>query len=318
MLKSLRAGQAGPVLLPAYLVCVLVSGALLAPLLFSSGSWLVEIVRQRGLESTPVLGWLVGKIANADFARFFNRAFLVAALLWLIPFARWAGVRRQDLGLEPNAKKWVDATVGFFLAAGLLLAMGWVFMHYGRFAVNPKNSFASLIGPSLVAAISVALLEEFFFRGALFAFLLRSLSPTKAMLFLAAFFSIVHLLQPPPDLVISQPNWASGFTMVGHILGRFGDASFLVAEFCTLFVVGWILGLARFHTRSLWLAIGLHAGWVLGVKLFGGLTRTAKKIKIADFSPWIGKDLKSGVAPLAVLAFTGLLIWFYLSWRRKR
>jgi uncharacterized protein len=308
----------GPWLLPAYLLVVLLTGAILAPLVFDLGQWYVKMVQSFRLEKTAALGWLAEKARDSDFARYFNRAFLIAALAWLWPFAKLAGVRKSDLGLEPNPVKWRDTACGFLLAAGLLLAMGAVFFKLGRYIDNPKSTFtAGLVGGSVFAAACVALLEEWFFRGALFGFLLRSLRPVAATLFLAAFFSILHLLQPPETAVVANPTWTSGFWMIGQIFGKFSNASFVVAEFCTLFLVGLILSYTRLRTQSLWLAIGLHAGWVFGVKTFGSLVRNGKKALVADWSLWIGKDLKSGLAPLLVLALTGGFVGLYLRNRKK-
>jgi membrane protease YdiL (CAAX protease family) len=307
----------GPWLLLLYLVVVLITGAILAPLLYHGGQWYLGMEKSFRLHQTPVLGWLGDKLRNAEFARYFNRAFLVAALVWLIPFSKAAGVTRQDLGLVKNPLRWKDALVGFVLAAGLLLAMGVVFVSVGRFTANPKASVGDLLVAASIAAVAVALLEEFFFRGALFGFLLRSMRTWSALIFLSAFFAILHLLQPPEGLEVPIPTYGSGFWMVGQILGRFGNVDFFLAEFCTLFVVGFILAWARLRTQSLWLSIGLHAGWVFGVKMFSGMTRTMKRVRPEDFMPWIGKDLKSGLAPLLILAFTGALVVGWILLRKR-
>ncbi len=305
------------------------------------------------------LGWVADKCRGSDFSRYFNRAMLVSALGWLWPFSRWAGVTRQDLGLVKNRLRWQDVLVGFMLASGLLLLMGTALVKAGVFtplatsrpaaaqsatsqqaaataapttparaaAPSKKSSkkpvrevdIASVLATATLAAVCVALMEEFFFRGALLGLLLRTMRERYAVIFLAAFFALIHLLQPPDELVVpdDQVHAGSGFWIVSLIFSKFGSANFLVAEFSTLLVVGVILGWARLRTQSLWLAIGLHAGWVFGIKLFAGLTRGTKKLGAGDYLPWIGRDLKIGAVPLLVLGFTGLLVLGWLILRAK-
>jgi uncharacterized protein len=308
----------GILLLCGYLILALLTGAVFAPLLFKLGQWYVQMVHSFHHENSPVIGWLAEKCERADFGRYFNRAMLVSALVWLWPFSKWAGVKREDLGLQKNVFRWQDAMIGFMLASGLLLLMGFYFVNVGRFTARPGVSISSIVGTALFAAVSVGLIEEFFFRGALMGLLLRTLRPWAALLFLSFFFSIVHLLQPPAAAHVPNESveMGSGFWVVGQIFAKFGDADFLIAEGSTLFVVGLILGFARLRTHSLWLSIGLHAGWVFGIKFFSGLTRTPKKVSPEAYLPWIGGDLKIGVTPLIVLTVTGMLVIAWLALRQ--
>jgi membrane protease YdiL (CAAX protease family) len=308
----------GVVLLLTFLVAALVTGAVLAPWLFRAGEWCVSMVHTFHHEKSPVLGWFAEKLEKSDFSKYFNRSMLISAVFWLWPFSRWAGMSKADLGLERNRLRWQDLLVGFMLASTLLMVMGFIYFQFGRFAANPKAAPGTVLGTSLFAAVCVALLEEWFFRGALFALLLRALKPIPALLFLSFFFAIIHLLQPPEDIVVADNavEAGTGIWMVGQIFQKFGHANFLIAEGSTLFVVGLILGWARWQTRSLWLSIGLHAGWVFGIKLFAGLTRTPKGVDKTAYLPWIGADLRIGATPLIVLSFTGLLVLGWLVLRK--
>ncbi|MBP7948951.1 MAG: CPBP family intramembrane metalloprotease [Verrucomicrobiales bacterium] len=325
----------GSVLLVLYILAALVTGAILAPGLFKLGKWYAELAINSNLGDTPVLGALAEKCRHSDFPRYFNRAFLVAALVWLWPFSKWAGVTRTDLGLERNRFRGQDGAVGFILGSGVLLTVGFLFVVAGRFS-GKSASLGSVLSTAVIAGIFVALLEEFFFRGALLGLLLRTLRRLPALLFLSFFFSIVHLLQPPVGLEVSdaEVHSGTGFWMVGTILGKFGDGRFLLSEFATLFLLGMILGWARLKTRSLWLSVGLHAGLVFALKLFAGITNRGKltdaagsvildskgKPKLVNpdhFLPWIGQDLKTGVAPLLALAALGLLTLGWLALRTK-
>ena len=64
----------------------------------------------------------------------------------------------------------------------------------------------------------------------------------------------------------------------------------VLAGFSTFFCIGWILADARLRTRSLWLPIGLHAGWIFANGVF---SKVAHREIVA--LPWLGKDLLVGI-----------------------
>ncbi len=300
-----------------YTVGAILLGALLTPPLYWMGSGLYESGFFAGRK---FLGTdLHDELRRADLARYFNRAMMLAALLGLWPAIRWLGGSPRDfLLLEANPRRWGHLGGGFFLAAGGLLLLGWGLVAGGVFVPNPKaKPVVEAFFGALVSGLSVGAIEEFFFRGCLLGLALRTAGERAAMIFVAVFFAAVHFLKPPEDLVMPDPvAWTSGFWLVGNIFHQFMEPVFVAAEFTTLILVGWILGYTRLRTRSLWLAIGLHGGWVFGIKLFGALTRRARGI--GETLPWIGKDLKSGLAAVAVVAITGALVWAWLTWLERK
>jgi membrane protease YdiL (CAAX protease family) len=96
--------------------------------------------------------------------------------------------------------------------------------------------------------------------------------------------------------------------VIGQIFGHFGHMDFLLAEFATLCAVGWVLVMARLRTGRLWAGIGLHAGWVFGLKYFSSLTRGSKELRAGEWLPWIGTNLKIGLVPLVVVLLTGWIV----------
>jgi uncharacterized protein len=82
----------------------------------------------------------------------------------------------------------------------------------------------------------------------------------------------------------------------------------VLALFATLFLIGWILADARLRTRSLFLPIGLHSGWILVAGVVGKLTRHS-----TTMLPWLGTNLLTGLLPLAL----GLITWaLMIVWLR--
>jgi len=82
----------------------------------------------------------------------------------------------------------------------------------------------------------------------------------------------------------------------------------VTASFTTLFLIGWILADARMQTRSLWLPIGLHAGWIFAS---GAFSRMAELEVI--MLPWLGRNLLVGIVPLGVGGLTWLIMRGWLK-----
>ncbi len=299
-----------------YVVCVLVLGAIIAPMLFNLGRAVAAFrIFQEGGEGLG--GWLHKVLKESDFKRYFNRAVLIAALICLWPLLKSLKVRRADMALEPNAQWRSHFGIGFTAAATFLLMMGGVYVLMGIFKGEVTIDAGTIVSIT-ASALAAGALEEFFFRGALTGIMLRTAKPLTALLVVAAFYSFVHFLKPP-DLKVedSEVGWGSGFWMIGQVFARFGNPVLIAAEFATLFAVGLVLGIARMRTRSLWLAFGLHAGWIFSLKLYEDLTRKPMDLKRGEYLPWVGDDLKIGIVPLVVVALTGWLVFRLLAMRSK-
>jgi membrane protease YdiL (CAAX protease family) len=284
-----------------YLAAVMLGGALLAPVLFDLGQWAKGWLA----DSTSGPGaWLLSEIKRAHFTRYFNRAVLVCAILFIWPFLHWVQLDRSLLpAWKPvplGLKQWA---VGFLLAAGLLLALGFLFLQMGAYRLRPNPNWLKL-GEPITAALGAGIVEEFFFRGLLMGLLLRTMSVRSALISGTFVFALVHFLKPPDgwQLADADVTWTSGFLVLRQIAAGFGDVQFLLAEFATLFAVGWVLAQARLKTGALWAGIGLHGGWVFGLKYFSSLTG-----HVPGWLPWIGNNLKIGLMPLLVVLFTGWL-----------
>ena len=165
----------------------------------------------------------------------------------------------------------------------------------------------STAGAVLAAAIVVPLIEELFFRWLFLGILLRSLRPVVAGVITSAFFAVVHFLKAP-----TRPNenvtWLSGFHSIANSFAQFADPIMVLASFTTLFLIGWILADARLRTRSLFLPIGLHSGWIFVAGVVGKMTKRETIIL-----PWLGTNLLIGLLPLAL----GLITWaLMIGWLR--
>ena len=281
-----------------YFIATAVVGALIAPWLF------------RGAHALAAHG-ILPFLARFDFESYFHRALLIAAVAFLWPLLFSLRIRgRNDLGLEPNRSWLRDVVFGFSLAAVPLLFAATGLLASRGYYLKPGGASKGL-GTVVIAALVVPLIEETLFRGVFFAVLAR-LGDRTAVLLTSALFSILHFLKAPAG-TSADPTWYSGFISIVHAFDGFRDPIMLIASFCTLFLIGCVLAHARIRTRSLWLPIGLHSGWILVAGVFG---KFAKQKVVA--LPWIGGNLLVGVVPLLTVAATWALMIVLFRYVRPR
>ncbi|MCK5690144.1 CPBP family intramembrane metalloprotease [Myxococcota bacterium] len=281
-----------------YLVGVVILGALLAPPLYWGAQALIDAGYLRSL-------------AKFRFDKYLNRAILVSALVLLWPFIRSLKLKsRADLGIVPNPLWKKDLLGGFLLGfvgltlvAGVLILAGDV-----QFRSAPK---LSVWLAAVAAAVVVPILEEGLFRGVLFGVLRRHLSWQRALIFLSILFAALHFVRAKKGVTKGlDVDWLSGFAILPHSFWKFARPDLLLGGLLTLFLVGWVLGYAVLKTRSLFLSIGLHGGWILALKIFTLMTRGRK-----TGSFWVGKDLITGALPVLLMLLTLALLIFLLRSR---
>ena len=313
--------EAGAVV--AWIVASMVLAALWVPWLHGWGMGLAALAAERELPA--VLEWLGGACGRADFGRYFNRALLGSALA-LLPLLRWRlrriAARRKltDPALLPSAgvlarvgTGWriglAQWGVGLLLAGGLLWLMGLGLLWQDCFELRERPVKPIWwVSRVLLPALGASMVEEWLFRGILLGLWLRVARPLQAALGTSLVFAVVHFLEPAPGVDAADPSapWA-GLLWVGAIVLRFASPEFFAAEFATLWVVGMVLAMARLRSGSLWLPMGLHAGWVAAFKSFNLLHQPAAGHAAGV---WVGENLRVGLVPLAVLLFTALLCHF--------
>jgi membrane protease YdiL (CAAX protease family) len=116
-----------------------------------------------------------------------------------------------------------------------------------------------------------------------------------------------------PDQTTTSVAWTSGFISLAHSFDQFTKPMLLLAGFTTLFLIGVILAHTRLSTRSLWLPIGLHAGWILAS---GAFNKIAHREIVA--LPWLGKSLLIGLVPLFVCFISWVLLGGWLKYAGNR
>ncbi|HWY91589.1 MAG TPA: CPBP family intramembrane glutamic endopeptidase, partial [Chthoniobacterales bacterium] len=222
-----------------YLLATVFLGATLAPWIFWAGQY---------VSNFRFLGFL----ATTDFQRFFNRSILISALFLLLPAFRWIGAKRfSNLGLTSNSCRMEHLVGGFLVSSGTIIALGGLLLALGGMELKSPIPWHLLLRVALTA-VSVAIIEEILFRGAILGLLRQSFAPVPAAVFTSALFSIVHFLKPARE-EMSTVHWYSGFEILPHAFWQFSEPLLMVGGFATIGILGLSLAHATMRTSSLWL-----------------------------------------------------------------
>jgi uncharacterized protein len=250
-----------------------------------------------------------------SFSRIFDRFFMISGIILFFLCRRFLKLGSlNQLGLKPRARAPRDLMVGAGLALASVAALVMIMSVTDVFAPFFRLSLAESLArcaKALLAAVAAGFVEEIFFRGIIFKGLREDLGRFRGYLFAALFFSAIHFVQPANDAVLIGFNpWAG----VRHVVASFHpflDLESLFPGLLGLFLIGVILCYAFERTGTLYLSIGLHAGWIFSLKIirvFGDFRRqdlgwlfgqTDPKI-VSGVVTWIGL----AIVALAVHRFT--------------
>lgn len=313
-----------------YVIASFILAALMSPYLYEIGKAFAHVALSK--DTADQVAWLAKKAGKAEFDTYFKRSLLLSAALLLVPLfyslrlsegtdpvksGLWTLGRPGKFGqpLQRVRLGFLQALVGFLITTGFFFLMAWCLFALGWFEWKREPSTGKLLeaaGRAIKTAVGVSLVEEWFFRGALLGIFLRAFRPMTAITSLSLLFAAAHFLVPSDDAVVVDPRSAmAGFEMLGLIGERFLDPATLMQGFVTLFLVGVILGVARYGTASLWLPIGLHAGWVFASKIFGRMAMKRPDFP-EEWTLYIGGRLTEGAIPLAFITLTGVVVGCYL------
>jgi membrane protease YdiL (CAAX protease family) len=287
----------------AYFAGVVLLACLLSPPLYWVGTWLAEI----GV--LPV-------VQGFPFHRYFSRSVQISAIVLLWPTFRGIGIRRfSDLGLEPNLQWRRDLISGFLLALVPVILLGAGYMLSGVFSPKPNFDSVGFLRIGGTAAV-VSTIEEFLFRGVLLG-LAVGVMPRFAAAFLSAFlFAVVHFMRTSRQALEVPVGWLSGFEQLPLAFSSAPPWPLLGWGFLSLFIAGLLLAYATLQTRSLFIPIGLHAGWIFGQQSLQLVAQFRPKPS-GTLLPWVGPNVVSGAVPTGlipafVLLATCVLVWVYL------
>ena len=234
------------------------------------------------------------------FPRIFGRVQLGVAL-GLVPLLLWYW--RDDPKRFYDPSKWKSGLIQSLLWLGV--GMGMVGVVAGFQTGLGVRKWAGVPGfdlwaGALVSGCLVGFLEEFFFRGVLGIAWWKAMGNRPAVLLLAVnalLFAAVHFIRP---MAGPGQGWLDGFLAWSRLELWSGTVD--PWRIAGLAVAGLILARMVWGKGNLWAAMGLHAGWVAGVRWSEACFPEVSQAT----SGWWGPSLQSGPLPFLILLLFAL------------
>lgn len=203
------------------------------------------------------------------FPRIFDRTVMATMLLMLWWWSR--ELRLVALLRRGFARPLADAGAalrGLIVAAvvvAVLLALGAAF---GARA-EPDAAAALARTPKYVAAaIVIAIIEEGFFRAIVLGGMTEDFGRTGALVLSAAIYALAHLVRAPDHFFLARFDAAAGIHNLAASLAQLLHPAAMLPVLVGLFLLGLVLGEAFLLTGTVYFSAGLHAGLVIGAKLW--------------------------------------------------
>jgi uncharacterized protein len=204
------------------------------------------------------------------FSRFFDRFFMVSGILLFFACRSLLKIESlSQLGLSPRTRAASDVAIGLCLALGSMFALGFIMSVAGVYEAFFRLSLGESVEQYLKAiltGLTVGFLEEIFFRGIIFRGLLEDWKPLPAFVTANLFYSALHFVKPAEKYFLSGPDPWAGFRHLFSTFAPFLEPAEIALGMIGLLLIGIVLSYAFLRTGTLYLSIGLHAGWVISIK----------------------------------------------------
>ncbi len=226
---------------------------------------------------------------------------LIAELVWLCRHLHLR--RKRDFGYGLPWRRFLEVSMASGVIGVMSAGVGaWLLLSAHLRVFSPGFTptglnIAQLLMTGLASGISVALLEETVMRGAMHTAIERESGPWTAALLTAPLFAVLHFFAKT-RIAPQDVGWGSGFDLLVRSFSPLSHPSLVFDSFLSWLVVGLILSLTRILTGNIAVAIGLHAGWVVVLRMLQEATDSGAA---ARDSFWVGR-------------FDGLLGFWLLPW----
>ena len=191
-----------------------------------------------------------------------------------------------------------------------MFALGLVMSLAGAYEPFFRLSLGESVGQyvkAILTGFTVGFLEEIFFRGIIFRGLLEDWKPLPAFITANLFYSALHFVRPAEKYFLSGMDPWAGFRHLFSTFAPFLEPAEIAPGIIGLLLIGIVLSYAFLRTGTLYLAIGLHAGWVISIKtvrVFGDYQTENLGWLFGSSDP----KFVSGVATWAGILLVGLAV----------
>lgn len=241
-----------------------------------------------------------------------SRMCKLSAVLGLWPLLKIYGINtRASWGYACTARQGARQFVrGFGLGVLIMLGLAVLLFALGlRIPSSPTPGWSDIIELLVSAALSglfVALVEETWFRGALYSLLAHRGGVSLGIVLTSLLYGLTHFVRPDLSVPDDQASWVSGFHVLANFFNQFGTSR-IIGPLFALTAAGVLLAMVRHRTGSIAACIGLHAGWVVVIK------SVSKTSYLNVESPWsvLASGYDGVTSYLAFVFLSALCIAYY-------
>lgn len=260
--------------------------------------------------SSLMIDLLNYKHGSYDFGRVMRRIIMAVAIVLIFLFRKPLMIDTFiTAGIKPSRGWREQLQTGFILGTGMFIFYIILLWTIGIQIFQPDiKSFSDitfrLLTLLLIAGL-IGCIEEILFRGFIFQSMLTDVRTVYAIFISSLFYSLLHFFKTKLSVSPGIQPFVGFIVVYQSFENIIVNFTAILPSVIGLFFVGVVLSYACLRTKSLYLAIGLHAGWVFLIKanrLFFDQTRTKLEWLFGD------KEIVTGVLGWIFLTCTLILI----------
>lgn len=261
--------------------------------------------------------WLVSLISIEPVHRVMHRIAMLIALVGLVVLTRRLGLANKNaLGYGlPKRQFLAQLGIGFVGGIALMVPLTALLLGLDIREVKPgfEGAWLGLIAGGVLTGVTVACIEETFFRGVLFTAVARTSGAAAAVIAPSLLYASLHFLGGKLRVPADEVSWIHGFEVLSKLFERYAQPLTLVDSFLALAVLGMLLAIVRMRTGAIAACIGLHAA---GVAFIAVLRQATVVNRDAGYAQLVGSY--DGVIGWAALIWFAVIGAAFVTFGRRR
>jgi len=265
---------------------------------------------------TYPIWWLVSLVSIEPVHRVMNRIAMLIALIGLVVLTRRLGLAdKAAMGYGMPRQQFLSQLgIGFVCGLGLMLPLTALLLGLDIREVKPNvvGHWGGVIFGGVLTGVTVAFIEETFFRGVLFTAISRTSGAVAAVVAPSLLYASLHFLGGKLKVPPEEVSWHHGFEVLSKLFERYAEPLTFADSFVALVMLGILLATVRLRTGAIAACIGLHAA---GVAFIAVLREATFVNPDTPYSALVGSY--DGVIGWAALVwFTVIVTAFWMFGRR--
>ena len=246
--------------------------------------------------------WLVSLVSVEPVHRVMHRIAMLIAVIGLVVLTRRLGLSSKEaMGYGmPRSRFLMQLGIGWLCGLGLMLPLTGLLLGLDIRELKPgfDGQWLTLIAGGVVTGLTVAFIEETFFRGVLFTAVWRTSGAAVAIIAPSLLYASLHFLGGKLRVPADEVSWIHGFEVLSKLFERYAQPLTFADSFVALAMLGVLLAAVRLRTGAIAACIGLHAA---GVTFIAVLKQATFVNPGAEYGSLVG-------------SYDGVIGWAALIW----